>query len=49
MRERNSGEEALMTLLDSALQGFLETDGGELLARKESLAALKRMFGKNEG
>ena len=36
-------------ILDSVLLGFMSDDGGELLARQESLNALKKMFGNNQG
>ena len=36
-------------ILDSVVQGFLATDDGSTLARAESLAKLKKVFGENRG
>lgn len=36
-------------ILDSLIQGFLATDDGQAVARAESLARLKRLFGENRG
>lgn len=36
-------------ILDSVVQGFVATDDGRTLARAESLAKLKKVFGKNRG
>jgi hypothetical protein len=36
-------------ILDSVVQGFLATDDGRTLARAESLAKLKKVFGVNRG
>jgi len=36
-------------ILDSVVQGFLATDDGRTLARAESLARLKKLFGEDRG